>query len=141
MSKIGRNEACPCGSGKKYKKFHGDIASPSPAVFDPSEINRMLDQQRAREQIRETQQGRGRPIIGFKQGERQVVAVGNTVYFSNKWKTFPDFLAEYIKQELDPAWGNAFIRKFSSPRRCPWDSKRPNRDDRLLAAIVAALVF
>jgi SEC-C motif len=56
MSKIGRNEACPCGSGKKYKKFHGDIASPSPAVFDPSEINRMLDQQRARERIREAQQ-------------------------------------------------------------------------------------
>jgi hypothetical protein len=25
MSKIGRNELCPCGSGKKYKKCHGGM--------------------------------------------------------------------------------------------------------------------
>jgi preprotein translocase subunit SecA len=23
MPKVGRNEPCPCGSGKKYKKCHG----------------------------------------------------------------------------------------------------------------------
>ena len=23
LSKVGRNESCPCGSGKKYKKCHG----------------------------------------------------------------------------------------------------------------------
>ena len=25
-AKVGRNEPCPCGSGKKYKKCHGDEA-------------------------------------------------------------------------------------------------------------------
>jgi SEC-C motif len=25
-AKIGRNEPCPCGSGKKYKKCHGEVA-------------------------------------------------------------------------------------------------------------------
>jgi uncharacterized protein YecA (UPF0149 family) len=24
--KIGRNDACPCGSGKKYKACHGKLA-------------------------------------------------------------------------------------------------------------------
>jgi uncharacterized protein YecA (UPF0149 family) len=24
--KVGRNEPCPCGSGKKYKKCHGGAA-------------------------------------------------------------------------------------------------------------------
>jgi preprotein translocase subunit SecA len=24
--KVGRNEACPCGSGKKYKHCHGRLA-------------------------------------------------------------------------------------------------------------------
>ena len=24
--KVGRNEPCPCGSGKKYKKCHGELA-------------------------------------------------------------------------------------------------------------------
>jgi hypothetical protein len=28
--KIGRNQPCPCGSGKKYKKCHGAIASSLP---------------------------------------------------------------------------------------------------------------
>lgn len=23
LSKVGRNDPCPCGSGKKYKKCHG----------------------------------------------------------------------------------------------------------------------
>ena len=25
-AKVGRNEPCPCGSGKKYKKCHGELA-------------------------------------------------------------------------------------------------------------------
>jgi len=27
QQKVGRNEPCPCGSGKKYKKCHGELAS------------------------------------------------------------------------------------------------------------------
>lgn len=30
MAKIGRNEPCPCGSGQKYKKCHGEAASAPP---------------------------------------------------------------------------------------------------------------
>jgi len=71
----------------------------------------MLDRQRAQEKIRQDQQGHGRPIIGVKHGDQQIVAVGNTVYFSNKWKTFPDFLADYMKQKLDPEWGNVELAK------------------------------
>jgi preprotein translocase subunit SecA len=26
MPKVGRNDPCPCGSGKKYKHCHGAIA-------------------------------------------------------------------------------------------------------------------
>ncbi|MEX3823068.1 SEC-C metal-binding domain-containing protein, partial [Paraburkholderia sp. BR14262] len=26
MPKVGRNDPCPCGSGKKYKQCHGKIA-------------------------------------------------------------------------------------------------------------------
>jgi SEC-C motif-containing protein/uncharacterized protein DUF3800 len=32
MAKIQRNEPCPCGSGKKYKKCHGSIALPAVAT-------------------------------------------------------------------------------------------------------------
>jgi preprotein translocase subunit SecA len=27
VPKVGRNDPCPCGSGKKYKKCHGDVAT------------------------------------------------------------------------------------------------------------------
>ena len=26
VPKVGRNEPCPCGSGKKYKQCHGQLA-------------------------------------------------------------------------------------------------------------------
>lgn len=115
MAKIGRNQPCPCGSGKKYKHCHGRIAPRTAALpmmpFDPAQIQKVLDQQRAQEKMRQDQQGLGRPIIGVKHGDQQVIAVGNTVYFSDKWKTFPDFLSDYMKRRLDPEWGNAEIKK------------------------------
>lgn len=37
--KIGRNDPCPCGSGKKYKKCHLNIPLSSEDVFEPDEGN------------------------------------------------------------------------------------------------------
>jgi hypothetical protein len=37
--------------------------------------------------------------------------VGNTVHWSKSWKTFPDFLNDYIKKTLGSEWGNAEIQK------------------------------
>ncbi len=74
-------------------------------------MQNVLEQHRANERIRETQQGLGRPIIGVKSGSHQIVAVGNKIYFSEKWKTFPDFLADYMKQKFGGTWGNEEIAK------------------------------
>jgi hypothetical protein len=40
---IGRNEPCPCGSGKKYKRCHGVDAAPklTQPKFDPSKMPNM----------------------------------------------------------------------------------------------------
>jgi SEC-C motif-containing protein len=118
MAKIGRNEPCPCGSGLKYKKCHARPGGPPtahPASAVPN-LQHVLEQMRASERIRQSQQGLGRPIIGLKSGNRQIVAVGNKVYFSDKWKTFPDFLADYMKQKLGSEWGNAEIAKRLAER-------------------------
>jgi hypothetical protein len=71
----------------------------------------MLGQHRAQERIRETQQGLGREIVGLKAHDFQMVAVGNTLHWSKTWKTFPDFLSDYLKKKLTPEWGNAEIAK------------------------------
>jgi hypothetical protein len=113
MPKIGRNEPCPCGSGLKYKKCHASPGGPpaGKAASGVPNLEHVLEQMRASERIRQSQQGLGRPIIGLKSGDRQIVAVGTKVYFSAKWKTFPDFLADYMKQKLGGDWGNAEIAK------------------------------
>jgi hypothetical protein len=113
MAKIGRNEPCPCGSGLKYKKCHGSLggAPAGKAASALPNLQHVFEQMRASERIRQTQQGLGRPIIAFKSGAQQIVAVGNKVYFSDKWKTFPDFLADFMKQKLGGDWGNAEIAK------------------------------
>ena len=71
----------------------------------------MIERYQAQEQIREAQQGLGRPIVAFKGDDKQHVAVANRVFWSKKWETFSDFLCDYIKQILDPKWGNAEIAK------------------------------
>ena len=32
--KVGRNDPCPCGSGRKFKRCHGDRPLPSKAELD-----------------------------------------------------------------------------------------------------------
>jgi len=75
------------------------------------DVRHYLEKHAADERIRQTQQGLGRPIIAFKNEHHQVVAVGNTIHWSKKWKTFPDFLSDYIKKKIGPKWGNGEIAK------------------------------
>ena len=118
--KIGRNQTCPlCDSGKKYKKCCGNpLLSEKPSVIrlSPNEISsemkkKELERYKAEELIRKQQQGLGRPIIAPKFKDQQMVAVGSTVYFSPKWKTFPDFLSDYLKSIMGDEWGNSEIKK------------------------------
>jgi hypothetical protein len=79
-------------------------------------VQAVFDQHRAQELIRKIQQGAGKPVISTNFNDHQVVAVGNTLHFSKGWKAFPDFLSDYIKNKLDPAWGQAEIAKTLSDR-------------------------
>lgn len=65
----------------------------------------------ARELLRESQQGKGKPIIAGKVADHQLVAVGNKVYYGKQFKTFYDFLDYYLRDIFTPEWGNAEIAK------------------------------
>jgi len=109
MPKIGQNQPCPCGSGKKYKRCHG-------GVENLERIRRAittadLKRYEADEQRRIQQQGFGKPIISTMVGPHRVVAVGNTVHFAASLNTFPDFLLHYSKITLGPEWGTAELHK------------------------------
>ncbi len=58
--KVGRNDPCPCGSGKKFKKCHGSVtaqASPNQSTPDPEALKTKLEQIAAFQKQRQQQQG------------------------------------------------------------------------------------
>lgn len=105
----GRNDPCPCGNGQKFKKCHGSVGAVdmvrelnSPRVHN--ELHTMIARQEAREFQRREQQGLGKPIISAQFRDHRIVAVGRTIHFSKKWKTFHDFLSDYPKIILGKDW-------------------------------------
>ena len=88
--KTGRNEPCPCGSGKKFKKCClnatklGARRAPTPERY-PAFLARaqaMLRQHQAAENVRQQQQGHGNPIVSWMDEANgfRFVAVKQTVH-------------------------------------------------------------
>lgn len=107
--KVGRNNLCPCGSGKKFKHCHGQLGNHY--LAEPLKLDQLHQKLEALERVRQAQQGFGKPIISTSWKEHQVVAVGNTLHWSKTWKTFPDFLGDYLISKIGSEWGNAEIAK------------------------------
>jgi hypothetical protein len=107
--KISRNARCPCGSDKKFKHCHG--ASGVRHFPEVPNIAQLRQNMAARERIRKTQQGLGKPVISAHWQDHQLVAVGKTLHYSKTWKTFVDFLGDYLKSKIGADWGNAEIAK------------------------------
>lgn len=125
-NKTGRNDPCPCGSGLKYKKCHGRNVTDLPKnsermdqgllVHWPPRIQQELLEREAIERRRKTLYGQVRPTIALDFQGFKMVAVGNQLHYSKKWKTFHDFLFDYIKNCLGSEWGNAELRRDSSEK-------------------------
>jgi hypothetical protein len=112
VTKIGRNEPCPCNSGKKYKRCHGSGYMP-PTPTDFRAIHQQMEAARVQ---RERQQGLGSPIISSTLGKFRFVAVKNRLMYSERWKTFHDFLSDYLKDAIGRDWGNSEIAKPAEKR-------------------------
>lgn len=116
--KVGRNDPCPCGSGKKFKKCHGGLEIHGRDQVLPPGLLAAISSRQALETQRVRQQGLGRPIIAAEFKGYRFVAVKNRLLYGKQWRTFHDFLMEYIKMALGPDWGNAEIAR-------PFDDRHP----------------
>ncbi|MEO8308999.1 MAG: SEC-C domain-containing protein [Pseudomonadota bacterium] len=106
----GRNQPCPCGSGKRFKQCHGTLSDHAPAEAPDTGMPTDLKREMALEVQRKQQQVSGNPIISGTFKDHQFIAVGNVVHWG-KWNTVIDFLSDYIKKVLGAEWGNAEIAK------------------------------
>jgi len=153
--KTGRNDLCPCGSGKKYKKCCLDVSKTqhSGKIRSwnslPPQIQVALEQHEAQELIRTQQQGLGKPIISTTIGDHRIVGVGSTVYGSNKWRFFSDFLFDYIKKIIGSDWGQTESAKPLEERHpimqwydsfCRFQNSQPKQPDGTYSAIVTEVV-
>lgn len=116
----GRNDLCPCGSGLKHKWCCMETSTgiPARAAWIQARGERILKEHEAAEQRRVEKFGHVRPAIHTNYCGYKVVSIGDQIAFSKAWRTFPDFLADYIKQVLEPAWGKAEIAK-------PFEARHP----------------
>ncbi|MBM2820262.1 MAG: motif family protein [Candidatus Berkelbacteria bacterium] len=105
--KIGRNDPCPCKSGKKFKKC---------CLPKDEHLSKKLDSILEENQQRENLYGKVKPIISADFQKNKFVAVDSTLHHSKKWKTFPDFLLDYIKTVLGSEWGNSELAKPETER-------------------------
>lgn len=113
--KLGRNEPCPCGSGKKFKKCCLGATEPGAQralmpELDPAikaQAQMMLRQHQAAENVRRQQQGHGKPILSWMDEARgfRFVAVKQTIYWGKNWLVFPNFLDHFMKNTLGHDWG------------------------------------
>src|SRR5262249_44861610 len=76
-----------------------------------AQAKELLERHKAQESQRQRQQGLGHPIISIEFQGYRFVAVRNRLYYSKKWKTFTDFLGDYLKFRLGAEWGNAELTK------------------------------
>ncbi len=150
MGKIGRNQPCPCGSGQKFKRCHGRPSDVAPEVSrGQPDVHRFLETQAAAERIRQIQQGLGKPIIAGVANGHQIIATGGTVHWSKHWKTFPDFLNDYIKKTIGEAWGGSEIAKPLAERHpllqwydayCRYQKQTIPKPGEVSTAVVTGLV-
>jgi hypothetical protein len=88
----------------------------APSQDDLARARLQMQRHEASEHRRRLMQGLGWPIISWEGQGFRLVAVGNTVHWSKTWRTFPDFLFDYIKKALTPEWGNAELKKPEDQR-------------------------
>lgn len=120
-----RNRPCVCGSKLKYKNCCGkkiQQSIPQMSQIKFKDLNRHakehFEKKKIEEIIRKQQQGLGKPIISGDFNGYKFIAVGNRLHYSPSWKTFPDFLFDFILGKLGRDWFNVEIAK-------PLESRHP----------------
>lgn len=109
-NKIGRNDPCPCGSGKKYKRCclltdsRRELSSGHVSNEFPEEIVRWSQEITRNKVLWEKRYGHVRPIIHTDLEDKKIVAVAGELYLTDSHDTFPDFLISHLITKLGSDW-------------------------------------
>ncbi len=117
------NIICACGSGLKYKNCCEPITTDSINRVEisndyiiPDQFYNMIKEHDRKEVKRLQKHGQVKPMIDYDFHGFKFVAVGNRVHYSEKWKTFHDFLFVYIRNILGEEWWSTELKKDPNER-------------------------
>jgi hypothetical protein len=112
---LGNDDPCLCRSGKTFgacclREGRAAYQNGIPVIqmpCPPPELVGILKQERQRQ----ARFGQVRPAIHARWQGQKWVAVGNKLLNSANWKTPVDFLSDYMKFVMTPAWGKSELTK------------------------------
>ncbi|HYX37911.1 MAG TPA: SEC-C domain-containing protein [Oligoflexus sp.] len=112
-----RNALCRCGSGKKYKRccLKNDEAAIEKMH---SQVATGITQKLKHENVF----GFVRPIVNCDFNGQKFIAVGSMLYWQSNWKTFVDFLFDFLKITMGADWWKKEFTKTIDKRNpmCKW---------------------
>jgi SEC-C motif len=112
---LGNDDPCPCRSGKTFgacclREGRAAYQNGIPVIRMPGPPPRLAEVLK-QERQRQARFGQVRPAIHADWQGQKWVAVGNKLLNSAKWKTPVDFLSDYLKFVMTPAWGKSELAK------------------------------
>jgi hypothetical protein len=135
--KVGRNDPCPCGSGKKFKKCHGATAAllvSAPSAVPPRFSVRLaagrvppevlakgmsiMRETQLREEQRRRLYGHVRPEIAIDYHGYKLVAVGNKLFYRPKeqFRFLTDLLLAFVPDLFGREWFEREVKKPDGER-------------------------
>ena len=107
-----RNDPCPCGSGKKYKKCHIDqpLVVPISAEFQAKAFS-LFKEKIAADKKRKEQYGDILPIMHVEAWGKRLIGVGSQIWSVDPKASFEDFLRGYLRETLGFDWWKAEMAK------------------------------
>ncbi|MDE1465777.1 hypothetical protein [Spartinivicinus poritis] len=124
-------------SQKKYNDTNKKTCS-----IEPHILQKIMEHQRQKAEYARRYGELKEPIIAnFK--DYKIVVVGNKVHHDKEWRTFPDFLFDYLIKKLTPEWGNSELQKPEKDKHqiislyqklCLWQEKQPKDSDGIYKA-------
>lgn len=104
----------------------------------------MTETAQIKEYRRKQLQGHGKPIDSWIDGTVRHIRVNDKVYESSNWKTFEDFLFDYVKEKLTASWGDSEIKKPITARHpiMQWYDRLANvQTEQAKAATASPLLY
>lgn len=145
MKKLGRNDLCPCGSGKKYKKCHLGLYNKEGHPILPKDVEDMARRfyDLPKEPFARGGFLTGRSFIDTIHDGKRYRAVGEKIYERPEDETFHEFILFFLGETIGHTWIQLELKKPNSDQHIlgKWFQEAIDATNRKLHQVRDSKVF